>query len=141
MNASFWILILYAIVMIAFSLYTSGIGIWGLVKKRPLIIAARRQMWFLLIYVPITLQSFVPLFDSWGRNDMFVIILSFIQVAMMILLVYASWRQTTGYMIFGVSDETFLAALTSALKTLNLPFEETVSKMKLTSMEVPCVLT
>lgn len=40
----------------------------------------------------------------------------------------------TGYMIFGVSDETFREALTSALNKLNLPYEETISKIKLTGL-------
>lgn len=131
-----WVFVLYGIVMIAFGLYTFGIGAWGLIKKRPLIFAARQLMWFLLaLYVPQTIQSLVPLFDSWGRSDPFFTIMPIIQIAMLVLLVFIFWRQMTGYMIFGVSDETFREALITALNKLNLPYQETISKIKLTELD------
>ncbi len=131
-----WVFPLYGIVMIAFGLYVFGIGIWGLTKKRPLVFAARQLMWFMVaIYIPLTIQSFVPLFESWGRRDPLFIVMPIIQVAMFVLLVFIFWRQMTGYMIFGVSDETFREALISALNKLNLPYQETISKIKLTSLD------
>jgi hypothetical protein len=126
--------------MITFGLYISRIGLLGLIKKRPLVIAARQLMWFLLLcYIPVTIQSFVPLFVFSGSevrvfSDGFWIFLPIFQVAIMALLVFVFWRQMTGYMIFGVSDESFRDALTSALKRLDLPFQETISKIKLTGI-------
>ena len=131
-----WVFGLYGIVMIAFGLYVFGIGLWGLTKKRPLVFAARQLMWFMIaIYIPITIQSFIPLFDSWGREDTFFVIMPFFQVAIFVLLVFIFLRQMTGYMIFGVSDETFREALTNALNKLNLPYQETISKIKLTGLD------
>jgi hypothetical protein len=140
MSMMMWALPLYGLIMIAFGLYTFGIGLWGLLKKRPLVFAARQLMWFILaMYVPVTINSFVPLFQFSGRGDGifdsgFWIVLPIFQVLMMVLLVFVFWRQMTGYMIFGVSDDTFRNALTSALNKLNLPYEETISKIKLTSL-------
>jgi len=135
MNMMKWILVLYGITAIAFGVYVFGIGLWGLIKKRPLVFAARQLMWFMLaVYLPITIQSFVPLFESWGRRVGFFVVLPVFQIAMMILLVFVFWRQMTGYMIFGVSDETFRDALLAALNKLNLPFQETISKIRLTAV-------
>ena len=112
-----WLMGLDGIVMIAFGFYIFGIGLWGLTKKRPLVFAARQLMWFLIaVYIPITIQSFLPLFsDPWGRSDPLFIILPFFQVGIFVLLVYIFWQQMTGYLIFGISDETFRDALISAL--------------------------
>lgn len=133
---------LYGLIMIAFGVYVFGIGLWGLTKKRPLVFPARQLMWFILaMYVPATIQSFVPFFTFSGRsessifNSGFWIFFPVFQVVMMVLLIYVFWRQMTGYMIFGVSDDTFRNALTSALNKLNLPFQETISKIKLTGID------
>ena len=86
-----WIFPLYGIVTTAFSLYVFGIGLWGLVKKRPLVFAARQLMWFLLaMYILLTIQSFLPLFESWGREDTLLVLLPFIQVAILMLLIFVS---------------------------------------------------
>jgi len=131
-----WMLVFYGIVGIIFGLYVFGIGLWGLVKQRPLVFPARQLMWFLLLcYLPITVQSFVPLINSRGHIEPFFILLPFIQVAMLALLVFVFWRQMTGYMIFGVSDDTFRDGLISALNKLNLPFHETISKIKLIELD------
>jgi len=136
-----WILPLYGIIMTAFGLYVFGIGLWGLVKKRPLVFAARQLMWFLfLCYLPATIQSFVPLFGFGERSGGifsggFWVVWPIFQVAIMILLAFVFWRQMTGYLIFGVSDETFRNALTSALSKLELPFQETISKIRLTGID------
>ena len=131
-----WMLVFYGIVGITFGLYVFGIGLWGLVNQRPLVFPARQLMWFLLLcYLPITVQSFVPLLNSRGPVNSFFIMLPFIQIAMMMLLVFVFWRQMSGYMIFGVSDDTFRDGLISALTKLNLPFKETISKIKLTGLD------
>ncbi|HUN24553.1 MAG TPA: hypothetical protein PK299_15595 [Anaerolineales bacterium] len=130
-----WFFILYGIVMVAIGLYAFGIGAWGFVKKRPLIVAARQLMWFLLaIYVPQTIQAFVSLPSFWGRGDLFFTIIPIIEIVALVLLVFIFWRQMAGYMILGVSDETFREALVSALNKLNLPYQETISKIKLTGL-------
>ena len=142
MSIMLWVMPLYGLVAIAFGVYISGIGLWGLTKKRPLVFPARQLMWFMLaMYVPATIQSFVPLFTFSGRSEGSIFNLGFwvffpvFQVIVMALLVYVLWRQMTGYMIFGVSDDTFRNALTSALNKLNLPFQETISKIKLTGID------
>jgi hypothetical protein len=81
------------------------------------------------------IQAVVSFFESWGSSDLFGTFWPIIQTAMLILLFFVFWRQMTGYMIFGVYDETFRDALTSALNKLNLPFQETISMIKLTGLD------
>jgi hypothetical protein len=131
-----WMLVFYGIVGAVFGMYIFGIGLWGLLNRRPLVFPARQLMWFLLLcYLPITVQSFVPLLNSRGHVEPFFIFLPFVQITMIVLLVFVFWRQMTGYMIFGVSDDTFRDGLISALTKLNLPFKETISKIKLTELD------
>lgn len=131
-----WIFVLYGIVLTIFGLYVAGIGVWGLIKKRPLVFSARQLMWVVLLaYLPSVIQSFIPLFTSRGSIEWFEIFLPFIQVAVMAILVFIFWRQMTGYMVFGVSDDTFRDALFYALNKLNLPFQEMLSKVKLIGLD------
>jgi hypothetical protein len=58
-----------------------------------------------------------------------------INLVLMIVLVFVFWRQMTGYMVFGVYDETFRDALTSTLNKLNIPFQETISKIRLVELD------
>ncbi|HEX2696721.1 MAG TPA: hypothetical protein VHM28_03375 [Anaerolineales bacterium] len=142
MNITMWVMPLYGLLLVAFGLYVFGIGVWGLVKKRPLVFAARQLMWFVLaMFSLLIIQSFSPLVESFGRdNGLFShsaiwFVAPFFQMAMFGLVLFIYWRQTTGYMVFGVSDDTFRNALISALSKLNLPFQETVSKLKLTGID------
>lgn len=132
-----WNFVLYGLVMVAFSLYVLGIGVWGLIKKRPLILPAHQFMWFLLaLYAAQVINSVVPLFTiRWLTFDPFFFLLPVFQILMFFVLIYVLQRQMTGYLILGVTDETFRDALTAVLNELNLPFQETISKIKLTSLE------
>ena len=132
-----WMFVFYSAVMVLFGLYTMGIGLLGLVRKRPLIFASRQLMWVLiLVFLPNLINTFLPLFSDWGQNDVLLIVLPFISLAMMILLVFVFWKQMIGYMVFGITDETFRDALTTALNRLNMPFQETISKIHLTGLDV-----
>ena len=51
------------------------------------------------------------------------------------MLAFYVWKQMTGYTVIGVYDETFRDALTTALSKLNLPFQETVSKILLVELK------
>lgn len=125
-----WTITFYGIAMLIFGLYVAGIGLWGFVKKRPLVFAARQMMWlFFMLYIPINIQIFSSF--SWERGFSFLNLMLIFQLAMMSLMVYLFYRQFTGYMIFGVSEETFREALTLVLNQLNLPFEETIARVRL----------
>lgn len=132
-------LLLYGIVMLAFCLFILWIGARGLLKKRPVVIPARHFMWIMIaVYFPMLYSSFVGFFETSGSShgsfNPIELVLPVINLLLMVILVYVFWRSFTGYLLFGVSEEGFRAALTSTLNKLNLPYEETISKIKLTSI-------
>lgn len=132
-----WSFMLYGLVMVAFSLYILGIGVWGLIKKRPLILPAHQFMWFFIaLYAAQIIQSLVSIFTTrWQTFDPFFFLIPIFQILMFVVVIYVIQRQMTGYLILGVTDDTFREALTAVLNQLNLPFQETISKIKLTSIE------
>ncbi len=135
MNIIKWVLVLYGITAAAFGLYSFSIGYWGLVKKRPIVFPARQLMWFMFaMFAPLIVMLLSFLFQGREYIYWFLISMSAFQVATLVLVVFILWRQMSGYVVLGVSDETFRQALTNALNELNLPYQETISKIKLTSL-------
>ncbi len=136
MNILVWGLAFQIIMLFVTGLCMFSVGLWGIVKRRPLLFPARQMMWFLIpLFIPGLVRSYIPLFTSWEYDLLTVAILPIIMTAMMILLVFVYWRQMTGYMVLGVYDETFRDALINALNKLAFPFQESISKIKLTSLD------
>ena len=133
----YWRLVFYGVVMVIFGLYTIGLSLLGLLRKRPLVFASRQLMWVLfLAFLPNLVTSFEPLFTDWGQGDTALLItLPLISLSMMVLLIFVFWKQMSGYMVFGIYDETFRDALTTALQRLNMPFQETISKIHLVELD------
>jgi hypothetical protein len=130
-----WTLII-GIGAMAFAVYTAGIGLRGLITKRPLVFAYRQYMWFMLaVFAPTIILLFILFFEDIKHISFFSVGMSIFSIVMTALTFFILWRQMSGYVIFGVSDDTFREALTNALDKLNLPYQETVSKIKLTSVD------
>lgn len=113
-----------------------GVGLWGFIKKRPLLFPARvlfRPM--LLIFVPITLVILRRTWDASGPLQAFGIVWAGLQIGLFGLSIFVYRRQMTGYLVFGVSDDTFRPALVYALRLLQWPFQETIAKFRLTGLE------
>ncbi len=62
----------------------------------------------------------------------------FLLLILLFYVVFAifMWLQQQGYTVFGVTDDSFQTTLRAALRKLDLPYEETVSRMRLTSVGV-----
>jgi hypothetical protein len=134
MNVINWVFVFSGITVMAFGIYTFGIGVWGLVKNRPLIFATRQYIWFLFAMIaPVVVVLSNNIFEEREHVNLFLVSMSIFQAAMLVLMAFILWRQMSGYMILGVSDETFRNALLNALNKLNFPFQESISKIKLTS--------
>jgi hypothetical protein len=131
-----WMFGFYSVAMVIFGLYAIGIGLLGLVRKRPFAFPSRQLMWILfLVFLPNLINSFIPLFSDWGRADTLLTVLPLFNLSIMVLLVFVFWRQMTGYMVFGVYDETFRDALSATLNKLKMPFQETISKIRLVELD------
>ncbi len=105
------------------------IGLRGIITKRPFLLSNR---WLLsmmfIIFIPVILPAFtfpssIPFIIKWLNPVIFTVVL----VMMCFVL--------KGYCAFGVTDTSFRDALLTSLQKLNLPYEETLSSIRLTSIE------
>ena len=104
------------------------IGLRGIIMKRPFLVSSR---WLLLAiflgFLPgismIFVPGSIPFILKWLNPIIFTVAL----VAMCFTL--------QGYTAFGITDTSFREALLAALQKLQLPYEETLSSIRLTSIE------
>ena len=104
------------------------IGLRGIITKRPFLVSSR---WLLLAiflaFLPgismIFFPGSIPLGIKWLNPIIFTVVL----VTMYFTL--------PGYTIFGITDTSFREALLAALQKLQLPYEEVLSSIRLTSIE------
>jgi hypothetical protein len=140
--SSLWI-IKVAFGIIAILLLTIGLRV--AVTKRPFLVSHRHFVWIMSI-PPILSVAAVgglifdgPFFD--GSFNAFDFGFEFVGITLLIVFLlslgiafFAIWKRPGEYSAFGVTDESFQEALHSALNKLNLPFEETVFRIRLTSI-------
>ena len=105
------------------------IGLRGIIAKRPFLVSNR---WLLsmmfIIFIPVIIPAFtfpssVPFIIKWLNPVIFTVVL--------VMMCFA----LKGYCAFGVTDTSFRDALLASLQELNLPYEETLSSIRLTSIE------
>ena len=121
--------ILSPIVFGSAAIYFLVVGLRGILTKRPFLIS---QRWFLSIMCAIIVPTILlpsllsfpgDFFMRWGHPLMFGFIL--------LMMCY----QMRGYTVYAVTDTSFREALVEALQKLQLPYEESVSLIRLTSIE------
>ena len=121
--------ILSPIVFGSAAIYFLVVGLRGILTKRPFLIS---QRWFLSIMCAIIIPTILlpsllsfpgNFFMRWGSPLMFGFIL--------LMMCY----QMRGYTAYAVTDTSFREALIEALQKLQLPYEESVSLIRLTSIE------
>ena len=116
------------------SLSFIALGLYALTRKRPFIIDAR---WMLAIVVVAMLPSVVmqlTVLFVQDRHRSGLDVTSSISLLMTIILVGYIALQMRGYIIFGTTQDSFRDALLSALASLNLRVEETLSSIRLPSV-------
>ena len=117
------------------SLAFVALGLYALIRRRPFIIHSR---WMLVLAViAFSPQIFMPLsmFLSESRyRTGWMDATSLISLLAMIVMIAYVALQMRGYMVFGTTQESFREALLSALSSLNLKAEETLSSIKLPSV-------
>ena len=103
-------------------------GLKGLLTKRPFLIS---NVWMLVmmfvIFVPMGLSS-VMILDGDPMSWVVPLLYSLVLVVMC--------YQLKGYVAFAVTDTSFREGLVAALQRLELPYEESLSLIRLTSVEV-----
>ena len=118
--------VLFPIVFGVMAIFFLGIGLRAILTKRPFLVSNRwlLSMMFVLL-VPGIIVSFRSLSDNimnWAHPLLFGAILLMM------------WYQLKGYVAYAVTDASFREALLAALQRLELPYEESLSVIRLTSV-------
>ena len=119
----------YPIVFGVIGVLCMTIGLRGLLTKRPFLFPAR---WPFLFIMAIFLGPIVTLIPfSWPSQPM-----DWIPFLMFPILAVFMWIQFKGYLALGVTERSFREGLLAALEKLQLPYEESLSSIRLTSLGV-----
>ena len=108
------------------AIFFFGIGIWAILTKRPFLVSNR---WLLSFMFVILVSSIVLSLKSFSGEimDWTTILLPGVVLVMM-------WYQLKGYVAYAVTDTSFREALVAALQKLQMPYEESLSVIRLTSV-------
>lgn len=130
--------IMFPITLGITAIFSFSIGLRGMLTKRPFIISNR---WFfaniLVVFIPLPLILLPLLLASGSSSDPihFMNWLNTILCGMVFLVILMVWYSLRGYVTFGVTDISFRAALLAALEKLQLLYEESLSAIRLISIE------
>ena len=108
------------------------IGLRGLVTKRPLLFSAR---WFLLFVLVMFLPPLATFLQRPFLSSRPVEMMDWLPLLMFPIMAVVFWLQTKGYLAFAVTGKSFRDGLVAALENLQLPYEESLSSIRLTSVE------
>lgn len=134
MKPDFYDMLLSILLPISFgiaAIFYIVIGLRGILTKRPFFIS---QRWLLSITFVIVIPTILLIFQSslFPDNFNFISWLIFLLLGFILL---AMWYQMRGYIVYGVADPSFRGMLLKALQKLQLPYEENLSLIRLTSVE------
>ena len=122
--------IMFPILLGLMAIYFLAIGLRAVLTKRPFLISTR---WLLslmfVVFIPVIL---LPLSLSSLPSGFNVIIWANPLIFAVALL--TTWYQLKGYTAYAVTDTSFREALLAALQKLQLPYEESLSLIRLTSI-------
>ena len=116
----------------AMAVFLLGIGLRGFLTKRPFLFSAS---WLLLFMVVGFLGPIVTLIPSpfpFSRPLQFT---NWLPILMFPVMAVFFWLQMRGYLAFGITGKSFREGLVAALEKLQLPYEESLSSIRLTSVE------
>ncbi len=110
-----------------------ALGLRGVTTKKPFIIPARWLLVLILIgQAPMLVALGEDLWPGthglpWYESAAFLLFWAGFMVFI--------WQQMRGYMVIGLTDESFRDSLHHSLNKLNIPFEESLSRLRLPSLE------
>jgi hypothetical protein len=122
----------FSVVFAIISLSFIAIGLRGLLTRKPFMLPARWLFWLMLLcFSPALVLGIQSLFDDRrgpGSSTLLMQPLVFLVVLVMM------WIQMKGYLVYGITDESFRNALHYALQKLDLPHEEKLTQIRLTTV-------
>jgi len=111
------------------------IGVRGILTKKPFLLPAYTFNSLMALYL--LLNYIIPVIQliSHTPGEPLYIFLGFLfPILTLMAIAIVVWRSMNGYSAFGVSYESFKAALHSALEKLNLPYTDLGSHIELPSI-------
>ncbi len=105
-----------------------GIGLRGIIMKRPFLVSSR---WLLLAIFLAFLPNIAMIFFPGSLP----FIIKWLNPAIFTVVLVTMYFTLPGYTVFGITDTSFREALLAALQKLQLPYEEVLSSIRLTSIE------
>ncbi len=105
------------------------IGLRGILTRKPFLLSNRwlLSLMFIIfvpnIILPLILPSSTPFLVKWLNPVIFTVVLAMMCFAL------------KGYAAYGVTDTSFREALLNALEKLQLPYEESLSSIRITSVD------
>ena len=131
-NSDSYITIFSIMVPIWFGIFAAFfflIGLRGILTKRPFLVSSS---WLLVVmFIGLVPAILIPVFLR--GDDPFII--KWLNPAIFTLLLVMMCFALRGYVAYAVTDTSFRDALFTSLQKLNLPYEETISTIRLTSAE------
>ena len=132
MNLDFYSMMISIVFPIMFGImavYFLTIGLRGILTKRPFLVSNR---WLLsimfVVFIPIILLNFsLSLPSSFN-------VIHWVNPLIFGVLLLMMWYQLKGYTAYAVTDTSFRGALLAALQKLQLSHEESLSLIRLTSI-------
>lgn len=116
--------VIYVLVECLAAAYFIWLGARILIAKRPLLLAARQSTIVLIGLVLLPLIILVRVEVS----------ITLFYLAADVIIIITLWVNARGYAFLGITDETMLDAVHSALKAINLPYEERLGQLLLPSI-------
>ena len=133
MNFDFYEMIFSIAFPIMFGLtaiYFLTIGLRGILTQQPFLVSNR---WYLsvifVVFIPLVLLNISLLLP--GNLDA----INWVSPLLLVVVLVMMWYQLKGYTAYAVTDTSFREALLAALEKLQLPYEESLSVIRLTSID------
>ena len=119
--------VLFPIVFGVMAIFFLGIGLRAILTKRPFLVSNR---WLLSMMFVLLVPGIIVSFRSLSDN-----IMNWVHPLLFGAILLMMWYQLKGYVAYAVTDASFREALLAALQRLQLPYEESLSVIRLTSVD------
>ena len=133
MEPYFYLTIYPSVVLGVMAVFLLVIGLRGLLTRRPFLISAR---WMFLVFTviivgPVMVTAILSPFLFVRPLQL----MEWLLVLMLAVMAVFLWLQMKGYAAVAITGKSFRDGLLAALEKLQLPYEESLSSIRLTSVE------
>ena len=118
------------------ALYSWGVGLRGIVTRKPFLMSTRWILGVCLIaFTPgLLVPFFLALARALSRVGEDLPLLHGLAVLMFLFVAYLLWSAMRGYLAYAVTDTSLRDGLLAALQQLGIPYEEELGRFRLPSV-------